>query len=481
MKKNNLFVLFCLTGISVLYSCKKDSNNGPDEIPGADPVVTDKGAALGAAKTASIGTSGGTLTSDDGRLTITIPAGAFSATTTVGIQPLSNNSPMGLGNAYRITPEGTTFAKPVTLTFNYDDALLGKVVEDFLWITSQQADGTWVGYRKSDVNTTGNTVSVQATHFSDWSMARFIDLALNPAATVVTVNKSVALVVTGFLKEEDAEELVPLTPISSTQIPVNQLDAAIARTERYLAFKITGWSLNGSDAPVSNSNGKLAANGESAIYTAPSKIPNPNKVTVSVSLETTKNDNTKSKYLLLSEIAITEGNYYLHLNVDGTDYYYAQYGLNGQVPADPNVYQVVNCGQGTNGELMIAGSYVDGSFFSNILTLAIDKPAAGSRLFQCFYAQQSSNDELTFIKYAADPTLMRNQYVKREVKQGVCEETNLCSTIAIKLSKYSGQVASEVEGEFTGDLYLDLPAFKNQCQSSEKHHVYGDFKLVKVN
>lgn len=480
MKKYLIFL--GLAGVSLLQYCKKNGGDSPVEIPDIPPVVTEKGTPQGTAKTASIGTSGGSITSEDGRLTVTIPAGAFTSTTTVGIQPLSNNSPMGMGSAYRITPEGVTFSKPVTITFRYDVALLGSVIEDFLWITSQQSNGTWVGYRKSVVNTTDHSVAVEATHFSDWSMARFIDLALTPVATSVMINKNVGLTVAGFLKERDEEELVPLSPISTKQVPINSIDEALAKTERFLAFTFTGWALNGSNAPVSNSNGKLVADAQNAIYTAPSKAPNPNKVAVSVSLETMNKDKSRSKYMLVSTITVIEGELYLHLVVDGgEDYYYYQYGLNGQIPSDPNKMQMVNCGLGSYGELGIAGSYIDGSNFYNRFTVAFGHPAVGVRPFLCFNSSQSNDDDMSFMPTSDLVQPWSNAYIQRTKTANDCKTEPLCAETFFRLTQYSSQPGSEVTGEFIGYLYKDLPGFSNSCTTPEKHRISGDFRLVKVN
>ncbi|HSN89607.1 MAG TPA: hypothetical protein VLS93_00125, partial [Anaeromyxobacteraceae bacterium] len=62
---------------------------------------------------------GGYVTSADGRLTVSVPAGAISAPTDFTIQVITNTAPSGVGNAFRITtvPAGVVLAAPVAFVF----------------------------------------------------------------------------------------------------------------------------------------------------------------------------------------------------------------------------------------------------------------------------------------------------------------------------------------------------------------------------
>jgi hypothetical protein len=99
--------------------------------PKRDPTAEDskgtplpKGTPAGIATTKVIGAAGGTITSADGGITFTIPAGAVSANTPFPIQPITSSMPTNLELNYRLLPEGTHFAQPVTITFHYADSLL---------------------------------------------------------------------------------------------------------------------------------------------------------------------------------------------------------------------------------------------------------------------------------------------------------------------------------------------------------------------
>src|SRR5690242_17088981 len=86
------------------------------------PKPSPKGVAVAELVAGQIGPAGGSLTSDDGRLTVSVPPGAVSAPTSLSIQDITNTAPGGDGIAYRVGPDGTTFATPITLTFAADPA-----------------------------------------------------------------------------------------------------------------------------------------------------------------------------------------------------------------------------------------------------------------------------------------------------------------------------------------------------------------------
>jgi len=148
----------------------------------ANPLITGVGVPDGVQTSATVGASGGTLTSSDGKLTVSIPAGALSANTLISIQPISNEGSLALGAAYRIGPENIKFNQPVKLIFHYDNQLLGGMPEDFLWIITQEDDRSWNALLKSAIDKTAKTVTVSTGHFSDWALGQFISLSLTPSS-----------------------------------------------------------------------------------------------------------------------------------------------------------------------------------------------------------------------------------------------------------------------------------------------------------
>lgn len=174
------------------------------------PAVTAKGSPAGSIFTRVIGSAGGVVQSPDGQISVAVPAGALSVNTTIGIQAITNEAPLGAGHAYRLTPEGTVFAKPVKITMKYADGIPAPLV----WVVTQKSDGTWLGDLSSEPDETTKTVSVQTTHFSDWATGRLIDLRLSPEKATLKVKQSLKLSITGFSsREEEEDNLTPLTPI----------------------------------------------------------------------------------------------------------------------------------------------------------------------------------------------------------------------------------------------------------------------------
>ena len=82
------------------------------------PLGTPKGSPL----TKTIGADGGSISSADGRITLTIPPHAVSNTTNFSIQPFTNTAPGGAGDAYQLEPSGTNFSSKLKLSFKFSDA-----------------------------------------------------------------------------------------------------------------------------------------------------------------------------------------------------------------------------------------------------------------------------------------------------------------------------------------------------------------------
>jgi hypothetical protein len=69
---------------------------------------------------ATIGPSGGVVTSTDGRLRIEISPGALSEPREITIEPATGVPAGSVGPAYELGPSGLTFDQPVVLSFKYD-------------------------------------------------------------------------------------------------------------------------------------------------------------------------------------------------------------------------------------------------------------------------------------------------------------------------------------------------------------------------
>jgi hypothetical protein len=96
-----------------------------------------------------------------------------AGTTPFTIQPVRNYAPDGVGDAYLLGPEGSTFAAPVKITFRgLSAADVGRLQVASQQVDPQEALGYWVRAPAGDVvrDAAAGTISVAARHFSSWSL-----------------------------------------------------------------------------------------------------------------------------------------------------------------------------------------------------------------------------------------------------------------------------------------------------------------------
>ena len=274
---------FRLAGVSILFvlatlaacgggggggalSPNSDSPTLPGTAMTATPTATAVGTLTGSATSATVGAAGGSVNAPDGRLALTIPAGALASDTVISIQPFTNLAHGKIGAAYRLTPEGQTFLKPVTLTFRYTDQDLPGTAAQALGAAYQTATGHWQWAGNATIDTTAKTVSIAATHFSVWSMVKGIQL--QPASKTVKVKGSVALqVVVCYAPTVGPNDPTPL----GYKCDLDGETAPLQPAQE--------WSVNG--RPGGGAFGTVSGNGASATYTAPEFEPTPNVVAVS--------------------------------------------------------------------------------------------------------------------------------------------------------------------------------------------------------
>jgi len=188
MKNLALFSLLVLLGL--FLTCKKDDNSPLAPAPDTGtPVPTPVGIPVDAPSTVRIGSAGGVATSADGKLSVTIPAGVLSADTSITVQPITNNSPGGVGNAYRLGPAGMRFSSPITLRFSYANDTIQ--VPELTGIAYQDTDGIWYVPPDYSVDSLSQTVSASVTHFSDWT--DFEEVNIYPVRATLWTNQTVAL------------------------------------------------------------------------------------------------------------------------------------------------------------------------------------------------------------------------------------------------------------------------------------------------
>lgn len=346
---------FPLAGIAIaclllISSCSKDGSVVPsaqhDENTG-----TAMGTSVGTPVVKTIGTNGGEVSSADGTIKIIIPAGALSSSKEISIQPITNQLPSGIGNAYRITPHGEQFSKPVTLIFKYKPVDTISSIPEFLDIAYQDDKGTWQAILNSTVNKVTREISVTTTHFSDWTY--FKSLKLEPASTTVQTGDVLELKLTTTFPRLDPDDM----PAGSNTAPV------YTSPRELRADEIKGWSYSG--------EGSLDPDGSKAIYQAPDHLPSANPEAVSVNI----NLHRKGQFILLSNITVLGNAGVRYLKVDEDYVQKANEGkprlyMYGSFGADPGV-----------GKRSVK---IDGTEFpitlwsSAIIVCAIDRAASGA-------------------------------------------------------------------------------------------------------
>jgi hypothetical protein len=123
----------------------------------------------GKTTTATIGTTGGGLASDDGALQVAIPAGALPSNVMVSVTPTTPPGSGSIGTVYEIGPTGTQFATPITLTLQYDVAKLAGTDPSMLRVATF-ASGGWQMLPGAKVDTQAKTVSGTTTHLSPYTL-----------------------------------------------------------------------------------------------------------------------------------------------------------------------------------------------------------------------------------------------------------------------------------------------------------------------
>lgn len=250
--------------------------------------ITEKGKPDGEISETKIGKEGGSIQSSDGKVELIFPSGAITKKTTISIQPIINFAPNGGSHAYRMEPSGVIFQQPVQIIFHYKDEDTEGSLASLMGIAMQDDKGFWTPLEKVELDTVLNTVTASIRHFS--SYVNFTWSKLYPASARVKVNGSLRL------------QIRTLTPLDDNDDEVTSLGGVETPPAE-------SWSVNSILRGNSNVGFISASQNNSAIYQAPTSIPQQNPVAVSVE------HIYKSKYLnqknlrLVSNITIYDDAY----------------------------------------------------------------------------------------------------------------------------------------------------------------------------
>jgi len=312
--KNKLIPWAGLALTACILGCQPNKETVNPDFPTEQPqpgVPTSVGKPIGEQVSKVIGPTGGTLTSADGTLTLTFPAGALTKETTITAQPVENTAFGAAGPGYEFGPHGTKFAKPVTLTWHYAPTDLQGSSPEALGIAFQDEKNVWLGRTNLTVNAAQRRVSAPIYHFSRYSF--YENFWMEPIQKTLAPNETVQLTV--FYQKNHEQYGSPGVDTTKIVTPDGlPLDPLIPPVKVLNAAEVKNWRVNGEDVTgkVASPSGYLSTGqGASVMYKAPAKVPatNPQAVSVEVIMK------RKGKLILVSNLTVESPN---ELFINGT-------------------------------------------------------------------------------------------------------------------------------------------------------------------
>lgn len=290
-------LLVFLAGCSSSSDDKPPAQDPPEQPPPVqpppppkepiEPVATEVGEPIGDAVTQAIGPAGGTIESADGALRIEVPAGALAAEQTLSIQPIANHAHGKVSGAFRLGPEDVPFASPVRLTFSFTPEQVLGTSPQLLRVASQNNDGFWELHEQLQLDAEEGIVSVESTHFSDWSLVT--GALLSPESATIKPSETVSLSVVICERVQPDDLLAPLV--------------AECRPSEVISNLVKNWSVNGTPGGDGNVGTVAVQDNRTALYTAPATAPQPGAVAVSTEYTTLQGE----LVLLISNIEVQSG------------------------------------------------------------------------------------------------------------------------------------------------------------------------------
>ena len=242
-----------LTILVIVSGCNKDND---DSKSGGNGAATDIGSPTGSPVSGTFDASGGTLASQDGRVELIIPPGALASATTITLQPITNNIPLGIGDAYRLGPDGLEFSAPAKLVLHYREEEMTGTDPEAVFAAHQGADRIWLAHGGMSINTSDETITATLKHFSDWGF--FASVFFDVSSEIVEPDEEVDLTLRfipnagsfSSMGEDDTE------PVETPEAPEGEVDFEIDQSQQL---------------PVDK--GSISGSGSSGTFTAPSSFP----------------------------------------------------------------------------------------------------------------------------------------------------------------------------------------------------------------
>lgn len=424
--------------LCLLISCQPDKHLSPQEDPppvSADPVARPKGSPLDSKVTTTIGPGGGVLRYKDDVL-LEIPAGAVADATLFGIQPITNTlDETGTAQAYRLTPEGIHFKKPVKISFTYD--ALSAENPTTRRVAFQRKDGVWCGVSTA-LDRSNNRVSIETSHFSDWVWFDQIGLRKNKES--VSAGEQVELRVMEMM----------LAALNSTNHVDSVPLAALDEIGKAKDVVINNWKIVSGPGKLSPKINTHMIPGN-AIYTAPETVNTPKEVEIQVEVESKngyisdpKAPNGRRKFgklILLTKIRLVPTNYF-YLQVDGVRKDLSA-GASGAIQ---------------NGNITVGGADNNG----NLITLVCYGGGTGS--YQGGIRAGESFILLSVPNNGASNRSYHNVYMDCADGQKFNGTTKITST------------SGYIEGTFDGRVYYS----NKECGITDSKEIRCDFKIKTI-
>ncbi len=116
-----------------------------------------------------IGPEGGVVVSEDGRFSLSIPAGALDREVTITVEQVECQRPEAMGPCYDVQPHGTAFTFPAEVAFEIADMDLAGVEPSTLGVVTERDDG-WRVLADRDVDLEDEVVYASATYLSSFEL-----------------------------------------------------------------------------------------------------------------------------------------------------------------------------------------------------------------------------------------------------------------------------------------------------------------------
>lgn len=231
-------------------------NDGTDDSAADEATIT---ATDNTATTSMPAAIGGSMTSSDGAMTMTVPAGALSADTDISVTPLGDvQIPPALRglpgdlSVYDLQPDGTTFSTPVEVAFEIDGAVTntsGSAAMSGAFLLSE-SDGTIEGMTEvmlvqDDMDPAKATISGGLSHFSS---ALFVSMSMEfrlDAPDEVTLDEPFDVTFTIDITGAGLDNIRTATVEDASAAPVGPFE----QTEPFTSTMV----ISGDEATITNS------------------------------------------------------------------------------------------------------------------------------------------------------------------------------------------------------------------------------------